>query len=123
MELMISLAVVKAIVYNTILVIIGIMAIAVLVKAFMFLRRLDKIVEYNTENINSLMVVLPETIESVNDGVQSVTTTVDSANEAIDLVKDTFTLKTRSFSDMDTILEVVRVVGEVIKGIMGYFKK
>lgn len=103
---------------------VGVMLIVVLSKVFSILKRVDGIVAENSENINNLLTVIPETVNSINEGVQSVKRTVDNAGDTIGFISDSVAPKAGGFLDgADGIIDIVKIIGEVVRAAMHYFKK
>lgn len=103
---------------------IGVMLIITLVKLINILKKVNDIVSDNKENINELLTVLPETISSINEGVQSVKRTVDNAGDTIGIITDSVAPRAGGFLESaDGIIDLVKIIGEVVRAAVQYFKK
>ena len=103
---------------------VGTMLMVVLGRVMGILKKVDVIIAENSENIHQLMTVLPETVNSIHEGVQSVKRTVDNAGDTIGFISDSVAPKAGNFLDnADGIIDVMKIVGEVVRAAMHYFKK
>ncbi|OPZ90052.1 MAG: hypothetical protein BWY74_02478 [Firmicutes bacterium ADurb.Bin419] len=87
-----------------------------------FVRRLDKLVEKNTEYINKTASLLPDVVDNINDVSVSLKNGINKAEETVETIEDyicdTVTTVTEG---TEGLFDFVSVVSEVLKAVFGYF--
>ncbi|NLM60053.1 MAG: DUF948 domain-containing protein [Clostridium sp.] len=111
---------------NFIMYLLGAVLIVVVIITFIninkFIKRLDKLVEQNEDNINRTAKTVPEIANNVNDVTVGVKKGVDRIGEAMDAVEssicDTIVAVTEG---TEGLLDFVGIVGEIFKVILKIF--
>jgi len=111
---------------NFILYTLGAALIVVVIITFIninrFIKRLDKLVEKNEENINRTMGTVPEIAKNVNDVTNGVKQGVDRIGDTVDAVEssicDTIVTVTEG---AEGLLDFVSIAGEILKVILKIF--
>lgn len=104
-------------------VIVSIFLVITLKSLNSLLKKLGKIVESNTENINKTINILPETITNVNEATISMKGTLDKAGSVIGTIDGAVTDTVVSISDTtDNVFEIVKVIGLIARYIASAFK-
>jgi prophage DNA circulation protein len=102
---------------------IGILITIMIIKAINVLKKVEDILSENNQNINELMTALPQAVKSIDDGVQSIKNTVDTAGGTIDFISESVSQKGAVLSNADGIIDIVRVLGELARAGIHYYKK
>jgi methyl-accepting chemotaxis protein len=87
------------------------------------LKKFNKIVESNTENINKTINILPDTMSNLNEAAVSMKGTLDKAGSVIGTIDGAVTDTVVSVSDTtETVFEIVKVIGLIAKYISSAFR-
>jgi ABC-type transporter Mla subunit MlaD len=92
-------------------------------KAINVLKKVESILNENNQNFNDLMTALPQAVKSIDEGVQSIKHTVDTAGGTIDYISESISQKGSALSNADGIIDIIRVVGELARAGIHYFRK
>lgn len=88
------------------------------------LKKFNKIMETNKENIDKTISILPDTVNNLNEATISMKGTLDKAGSVIGTIDGAVTDTVVSVSDTtETVFEVVKVVGLIAKYISNAFKR
>lgn len=103
--------------------VVGALVIAIAVKAFILVKRVDKIVEDNSDNINKILKTLPDLTNNINESVLSIKDTVDSVGATVEGVEHGILGLTSKENNQKGIFDIVGVVAEVVKMVMKMFNE
>lgn len=104
-------------------VIISVFLVITLKNLNSLLKKFNKIVESNTENINKTINILPDTMSNLNEATVSMKGTLDKAGSVIGTIDGAVTDTVVSVSDTtETVFEIVKVIGLIAKYISSAFR-
>jgi predicted PurR-regulated permease PerM len=104
-------------------VIISVFLVITLKNLNSLLKKFNKIVESNTENINKTINILPDTMSNLNEAAVSMKGTLDKAGSVIGTIDGAVTDTVVSVSDTtETVFEIVKVIGLIAKYISSAFR-
>lgn len=96
--------------------------IIALIYVIKFVKRLDKLVEKNADNIDKTVSVLPEVADNINAVSLSLKNGIDKAEQTVEAIEDYVCDTVTTVSQgTEGILDFVSVVSEVIKSVLGFF--
>lgn len=96
--------------------------IIALIYVIKFVKRLDKLVEKNADNIDKTVSVLPEVADNINAVSLSLKNGIDKAEQTVEAIEDYVCDTVTTVSQgTEGILDFVGVVSEVIKSVLGFF--
>lgn len=96
--------------------------IIALYNAIKVIKRLDKVIETNNENINKTLTIIPETAKNVNDVTVVVKENLNKAGNVIGSLEDAVAETVASVSSgTENILSIVKIASSVISAITSVF--
>ncbi|WP_010251413.1 hypothetical protein [Acetivibrio cellulolyticus] len=99
-----------------------IVLIIALVYVIRFVKRLDKLVEKNTDYINKTASLLPEVVDNINDVSVSVKDGINKAEQTVETIEEYICETVTTVSDTtEGLFDFISVAGEVVKTIVGLF--
>ena len=119
MRVTLDLSVVAWFIIFCIAVTVGVFLIILLVNCLKVVKKVNNIIENNSESITNTISALPETLKSVDELAVSTKGTIDKANSIVSSVEENVT---DSFSfNAENILNIINVASSVIKSIINAF--
>ncbi len=111
---------------NFVMYSLGAVALIVFIIALLYVirivRRLDKLVEKNTEYINKTASVLPDVVDNINDVSVSLKNGINKAEQTVETIEDYICETVATVSEgTEGIFDFVSVVSEVIKSVVAFF--
>ncbi len=98
---------------------VGVFLIILLINCLKVVKKVNNIIENNSESITNTISALPETLKSVDELAVSTKGTIDKANSIVSSVEENVT---DSFSfNAENILNIINVASSVIKSIINAF--
>lgn len=100
-----------------------IILIIALIYVIRFVKRVDKLLEKNTESINKAASLLPDTVANINDVSVSLKDGINKAEQTIGTVEDYICETVSTVSDStEGLLDFVSIAAEVLKTITSFFQ-
>lgn len=100
---------------------VGVLLIMALLKVIKILKRADKFIKENESNFNIIANELPDTLQSVKEGVDSIRKTVDTANSALGIIGNDE--KSSFHYDLDSISHVFNMAKDLVQFVVGFFRR
>lgn len=117
------LSVAKFLVFCIVMVI-GVFLIILLYNLVLLVKKANKIVDDNEENVHKTLAVLPETVNNINNVTLAVKDNFDKAGNAISSLGGTVAETAATVNESTgNILEFIKVVNNIIRVILSLFEK
>ncbi|MCX7746176.1 MAG: hypothetical protein N2645_04665 [Clostridia bacterium] len=105
----------------------GVIFIILMLNVIHLVKRVNSIVEANSQNINKSLTELPEVINNVNDFSKNANECLENANLAVGVIKGAVTDTVSTVEDSaEGVLDFVRAFSDIVKtiqGVVGMFGK
>jgi len=103
---------------------VSVLLIVVLNNVNRFIKKLNRVVDSNKDNIDKTMTALPATVRNVGEAAGSIKTTMDKTGAVVETIDDVVTGTVATVGDTtENIFTIVKVVGDVFKYIVEAFKR
>ncbi|MDD4327011.1 MAG: hypothetical protein PHN99_01855 [Eubacteriales bacterium] len=105
-------------------VVVGIFLIIALKHLIGLLKKLNRIVDTNKDDIDRTVQALPKTVSSIGDVADSLKDTSDKAGQVIGTIDGAVTTTVETVNDTsDNVYEIIKVAGLIAKFISDAFRK
>lgn len=122
MDLQIPLRDILLFVIFCLVVVAGIFLIIMIYNFTQFIKRANKILDVNSENIHKTLVMLPEATHNVNDVAISLKNNIEKVEKAVGNVEDAVVETVAAVSEgTENVLNYVKIFSEIINVILGAF--
>lgn len=103
---------------------IGVFFIILLYNVNQFVKKANRVVEENSQNVYKTLYMLTDTMNNVNDITLSVKESIDKAGNAVESIGGTISETAATFNEgTGNLVEFVKIVSGVIRVVLGMFSK
>lgn len=102
---------------------IGVLLIIALVNFIKMTKKVNKLIDDNTENVNKTLNKLPSIAENIDNVTISIKDNVDTIGYSVGAISGIFSGKPSREEDSSFLLTIVTIAESILKVILGFFTK